>query len=125
VAEADLEETAKIKVLGVGGGGSNALNRMIKAGLQGVEFIAVNTDLQALTLSGAGRKIQIGHKLTKGLGAGANPEVGRLAAEESRGSHGQKAFRAGTWSLLRPVWEAAPGRGLHPSSLSCPGKQGP
>ena len=84
MAEPDLEETAKIKVLGVGGGGGNAVNRMITAGLKGVEFTAVNTDLQALSQSGADRKIQIGHQLTKGLGAGANPEVGRLAAEESR-----------------------------------------
>jgi cell division protein FtsZ len=79
----EMEEFAQIKVVGVGGGGSNAVNRMIAAGLRGVEFIAVNTDAQALYLSEAGSKIQIGDKLTKGLGAGANPAVGRQAAEES------------------------------------------
>ncbi len=75
---------ASIKVVGCGGGGGNAVNRMVKAGLKGVEFIAVNTDMQALTMSGAGTKIQIGDKVTKGLGAGAVPEVGRRSAEESR-----------------------------------------
>lgn len=80
----DLEQFANIKVIGVGGGGNNAVNRMISAGLKGVEFISVNTDNQALFLSQAGQKIQIGGKLTKGLGAGANPEVGEKAAEESR-----------------------------------------
>lgn len=75
---------AVIKVVGVGGGGSNAVNRMIRASLHGVDFIAVNTDAQALGLSEATEKIQIGQKLTKGLGAGANPEIGKRAAEESR-----------------------------------------
>ena len=75
---------ASIKVIGVGGAGTNAVNRMIESGLQGVDFIAVNTDKQALTLSKAPTKVQIGDKLTKGLGAGANPEVGKHAAEESR-----------------------------------------
>ncbi len=79
----EMEGSAQIKVVGVGGGGGNAVNRMIASGLRGVEFIAVNTDLQALCLSEAGSKIQIGGKLTKGLGAGANPAVGRQAAEES------------------------------------------
>jgi cell division protein FtsZ len=78
------EEThgAHIKVVGVGGGGGNAISRMIASGLQGIEFIAVNTDLQALRANRAPQKIQIGAKLTKGLGAGANPDVGRLAAVE-------------------------------------------
>src|ERR1700719_2898195 len=71
---------AKIKVIGVGGGGTNAVNRMIRAKLEGVEFIAANTDLQALKLSQAPVKLQIGTKLSKGLGAGANPDVGRKAA---------------------------------------------
>ena len=75
---------AKIKVVGVGGGGNNAVNRMITSGLQGVEFIAINCDAQALLLSKAQNRIQIGEKLTKGLGAGANPEIGQKAAEESR-----------------------------------------
>src|ERR1700745_2349746 len=73
---------AKIKVIGAGGGGSNAVNRMIRAKVEGVEFIAANTDLQALKLSQARVKLQLGAKLTKGLGAGANPEVGRKAALE-------------------------------------------
>ena len=75
---------ASIKVVGCGGGGNNAVNRMVEAGLRGVDFIAVNTDRQALGTSKAGVKIQIGEKLTKGLGAGAVPDIGRRAAEESR-----------------------------------------
>ena len=75
---------AAIKVVGVGGAGTNAVNRMVDANLQGVDFIAINTDSQALVLSKAQTKIQIGEKLTKGLGAGANPDVGQKAAEESR-----------------------------------------
>ena len=75
---------ASIKVVGCGGGGGNAVDRMVKAGLKGVEFIAINTDMQALQRSSASTKIQIGEKVTKGLGAGAVPEVGRRSAEESR-----------------------------------------
>lgn len=82
--EMDMEQLAQIKVIGVGGGGSNAVNRMIENGLQGVDFIAVNTDAQALHLSKAEKKLQLGGKLTRGLGAGANPEIGKKAAEESR-----------------------------------------
>src|SRR5437867_9822023 len=81
-----LEESrcsaARIKVVGVGGGGSNAVNRMIGAGLDGIDFLVANTDLQALEQSKAPVKLQIGAKLTKGLGAGANPEIGRQAALE-------------------------------------------
>ncbi|MBV9535473.1 MAG: cell division protein FtsZ [Solirubrobacterales bacterium] len=75
---------AVIKVVGVGGGGTNAVNRMVDAGLRGVEFIACNTDAQALAMCDADIKLNIGHELTHGLGAGANPEVGRAAAAESR-----------------------------------------
>ena len=82
--DTNMETLATIKVIGVGGGGSNAVNRMIEHGVQGVEFIAVNTDSQALNLSKADVKMQIGAKLTRGLGAGTNPEVGRKAAEESK-----------------------------------------
>lgn len=82
--DTELNQCAEIKVVGVGGGGNNAVNRMITAGLQGVEFVTVNTDSQALQLSRASEKVQIGIKLTKGLGAGANPEIGAKAAEESR-----------------------------------------
>ncbi len=75
---------ARIKVVGVGGGGSNAVNRMIEVGIQGVEFIAMNTDAQVLNLSRAPQKLQLGPSVTRGLGAGGNPDVGRKAAEESR-----------------------------------------
>ena len=74
--------SAKLKVVGIGGGGCNAINNMVEAGLQGVEFMAVNTDIQSLNANKASVKIQIGTKLTRGLGAGANPEVGRQAALE-------------------------------------------
>ena len=80
----ERSQFTSIKVVGIGGGGNNAVNRMISAGLKGVEFITVNTDAQALHLVNSGVKLQIGEKLTKGLGAGANPEIGRQAAEESR-----------------------------------------
>lgn len=81
--DVEMQQFANIKVIGIGGGGNNAINRMVEAGLKGVEFIAVNTDAQALFLSKADKKIQIGEKLTKGLGAGANPEIGMKAAEET------------------------------------------
>jgi cell division protein FtsZ len=77
------EHFAQIKVVGVGGGGSNAVNRMIAEGLRGVDFVAVNTDAQALLMSNAGQRIRIGDKLTRGLGAGGDPEIGEKAAEES------------------------------------------
>lgn len=80
---AQVENFAQIKVLGIGGGGSNAVNRMIETGIQGVEFVAINTDAQALMLSNAPTRIRIGDKLTKGLGSGSDPEIGRKAAEES------------------------------------------
>ncbi|MBR6889319.1 MAG: cell division protein FtsZ, partial [Selenomonadaceae bacterium] len=79
-----LDQFAKIKVIGVGGGGNNAVNRMISLGLEGVEFIAINTDAQALMTALAPRRMQIGEKLTRGLGAGARPEIGQKAAMESR-----------------------------------------
>ena len=79
-----LDGSATIKVIGVGGAGNNAVNRMIESGIRGVEFISVNTDRQALQLSKAGTKIQIGEKVTRGLGAGANPDIGAQSAEESK-----------------------------------------
>ena len=78
------DDAAIIKVIGVGGAGNNAVNRMVDSGIEGVEFITINTDKQALLLSKAGAKIQIGEKITKGLGAGANPDIGAQAAEESK-----------------------------------------
>ena len=80
----NVDQVAKIKVVGVGGGGSNAVNTMIAARIEGVEFMVANTDAQALRANLAGLRVQLGTKLTKGLGAGANPEVGREAAEEDR-----------------------------------------
>ena len=78
------QQNAVIKVIGVGGGGSNAVNRMIESGISGIEFIAMNTDIQVLDRSGASKKVQLGTALTRGLGAGGNPEIGRSAAEESK-----------------------------------------
>jgi cell division protein FtsZ len=78
----DVDELARLKVVGVGGAGGNAVNRMIDAGLAGVEFLAVNTDVQVLDLSKAQRRIQIGNRLTKGLGSGGDPDIGRRAMEE-------------------------------------------
>jgi cell division protein FtsZ len=82
----EIRKAANIKVVGVGGGGSNAVNRMVEVGLSGVEFIVANTDVQALDYNKAGVKVQIGHKLTKGLGAGADPNIGRQAALEDTDS---------------------------------------
>ena len=82
--ETGVENVVNIKVVGVGGGGNNVVNRMVRSGAQGVDFIAVNTDKQALNASSANYKLQIGEKLTGGKGAGSNPEIGRKAAEESR-----------------------------------------
>jgi cell division protein FtsZ len=80
----DVGEYAKIRVVGVGGGGSNAVDRMIEAGLMGVEYLSINTDKQVLDLSAADKKLQVGDSLTRGLGTGGDPDVGREAAEESR-----------------------------------------
>ncbi|MBQ3548380.1 MAG: cell division protein FtsZ [Oscillospiraceae bacterium] len=82
--ETGVENVVKIKVIGVGGGGNNVVNRMVRSSVQGVDFIAVNTDKQALNASAAGYKLQIGEKLTGGKGAGSNPDIGRQAAEETR-----------------------------------------
>ena len=80
----DIETFARIKVVGVGGSGNNAISRMIDSKIKGVEFVAINTDAQALHHSKATEKVHIGKNLTKGLGAGMNPEIGRQAAEENR-----------------------------------------
>ena len=84
VLDEEMQNVTNIKVIGVGGGGGNAVNRMVEAGLNGVEFVAMNTDQQALVNSKATQKVQLGSKLTKGRGAGADPEVGQSAAEESK-----------------------------------------
>ena len=106
---------AVIKVVGIGGGGVNAVNRMIDAGLRGVEFIAINTDAQALLMSDAELKLDIGREVTRGLGAGSDPEVGRQAAEENRDMI-EEVLRAPTWSSSPPARAVAPGRAGRPSS---------
>ena len=105
---------ARIRVVGVGGGGCNSVNRMISAGLTGVEFIAANTDAQALAASMAPVKLQLGSELTRGLGAGANPEIGRNAALEAD----KKIFwKAPTWCSSPAAWVAAPAPEPLPSLL--------
>ena len=103
---------AVIKVVGVGGGGVNAVNRMIDAGLKGVEFIAVNTDAQALLMSDADVKLDIGRELTRGLGAGSDPEVGKAAADTDDLDHREVVLRVGGHgALLRLEWLAVEAAG--------------
>lgn len=113
--EFDLDNVqfADIKVIGCGGGGSNAVNRMIAADLKGIHFIALNTDAQALQMSEAHQKIQIGEKLTKGLGAGSDPTIGQRSAEES-GKRLPRPCKARTWFLSPRAWAAAPVQELRP-----------
>ena len=109
----------KIEVIGVGGGGNNAVNRMINSNIKGVEFVAINTDAQVLKKSDATTKLAIGQKLTNGFGAGANPQIGARAAEESIDEikkildttsdvEEQKLCRARIWCSSPPAWAAAP-----------------
>jgi cell division protein FtsZ len=112
---------ASIKVIGVGGGGSNAVNRMIETGLSGVEFITVNTDKQALDLSSSEKKIQIGTAVTAGLGAGGNPEMGHRSAEESRDEIADAVAKATSFSSRR-AWAAAPARAQRLSSPTSPSR---
>lgn len=114
----DLDRFAAIKVIGVGGGGNNAVNRMIAAGLNGVEFISVNTDAQALMHSHAPYRIQIGEKLTKGLGAGANPEIGEKAAQESR-EEIIKALRGADMVFVTAGMGGGTGTGAAPVVAEC------
>lgn len=120
--ETGPENVVSIKVVGVGGGGNNVVNRMVRGGAQGVDFVAVNTDKQALNASSATYKIQIGEKLTGGKGAGSNPDVGRKAAEESRNQMA-KALETPTWCSSPPAWAAAPAPARHPWWLRSPGRQ--
>ena len=99
----EADASAKIIVIGVGGAGNNAVNRMIDENIGGVEFIGINTDKQALQLCKAPTLIQIGEKLTKGLGAGAQPEVGQKAAEESI-EEVNRSSKVLTWYSLPAVW---------------------
>lgn len=112
--ETNMEKAAVIKVIGVGGGGCNAVNRMVEAELKGVDFIAVNTDRQALNRCLAQTKIQIGKKLTRGLGAGANPEVGQKAAEETLDEITAQLDGA-DMVFITAAWAAEPERELHRS----------
>ena len=105
----EAESSAKIIVIGVGGAGNNAVNRMVEEAIGGVEFVGVNTDKQALTLCKAPTVLQIGEKITKGLGAGAQPEVGQKAAEESI----EEVKQVRIWYSLPVVWEAEPEPELH------------
>ena len=101
--ELDFEQVAKIKVIGVGGGGNNAVNRMVEEGVRGVEFFVANTDVQVLRRSPVENKIVLGKDLTKGLGAGGNPEVGKKAALESEGDI-ELPLKVQIWFSLLLVW---------------------
>ncbi len=105
---------AVIKVVGVGGGGTNAVNRMIEEGIRGVEFVAINTDAQALAISDADIKVHIGTDLTRGLGAGADPEVGRKAADGPATTSPRRSL-APTWCSSPAARAAAPVPALLPS----------
>lgn len=113
--DTNVDALAVIKVIGVGGGGNNAVNRMIEHGVQGVEFIAVNTDAQALNLSTAEVKLQIGGKLTRGLGAGANPEVGKKLPKKAE-NKSKKHCADLIWCSLLQVWAVEQVLGLLQSS---------
>ena len=115
--------TATIKVIGVGGAGTNAVNRMVDSGIRGVEFIAVNTDRQALLLSKAASKIQIGEKITRGLGAGANPDIGAQAAEESKAEI-TEALRGADMVFVTAGMGGGTGTGAAPIVASCAKEMG-
>ena len=115
----DFESTVQIKVIGVGGGGGNAVNRMITSGVLGAEFIAVNTDKQVLVHSKATHKIQIGEKSTHGQGAGGKPEIGAKSAEESRDSISD-ALKGTDMVFIPQAWAAAPAQAQLPLSLRSP-----
>ena len=118
-----IDGTATIKVIGVGGGGTNAVNRMVDSGIRGVEFVAVNTDRQALLLSKAASKIQIGEKITRGLGAGANPDIGAQAAEESK-SEITEALRGADMVFVTAGMGGGTGTGAAPIVASCAKEMG-
>lgn len=118
-----LDGTATIKVIGVGGAGNNAVNRMVDAGIKGVDFIAVNTDRQALLLSKAATKIQIGEKITRGLGAGANPDIGAQAAEESK-TEIQESLRGADMVFVTAGMGGGTGTGAAPIVAACAKEMG-
>ena len=118
-----LDGAATIKVIGVGGAGNNAVNRMVDSGIKGVEFISINTDRQALVLSKASSKIQIGEKITRGLGAGANPDIGAQAAEESK-SEIQEALRGADMVFVTAGMGGGTGTGAAPIVAACAKEMG-
>ena len=118
-----IDGTATIKVIGVGGGGTNAVNRMVDSGIRGVEFVAVNTDRQALLLSKAASKTQIGEKITRGLGAGANPDIGAQAAEESK-SEITEALRGADMVFVTAGMGGGTGTGAAPIVAACAKEMG-
>lgn len=123
IEDTSLNSLAKIKVIGVGGGGSNAVNRMISLGLEGVEFIAVNTDAQALLTSQAPRRIRIGEKATRGLGAGARPEKGQEAANESI-EEIKKSLEGADMVFITAGMGGGTGTGAAPIIAACAKEQG-
>ena len=118
-----IDGTATIKVIGVGGGGTNAVNRMVDSGIRGVEFVAVNTDKQALLNSKAASKIQIGEKITRGLGAGANPDIGAQAAEESKAEI-TEALRGADMVFVTAGMGGGTGTGAAPIVAACAKEMG-
>ena len=118
-----IDGTATIKVIGVGGAGTNAVNRMVDSGIRGVEFVAVNTDRQALLLSKAASKIQIGEKITRGLGAGANPDIGAQAAEESKAEI-TEALRGADMVFVTAGMGGGTGTGAAPIVAACAKEMG-
>ena len=108
MSDLQFEQVANIKVFGIGGGGCNAVNRMVSEGVKGVEFYVANTDLQALNISPVENKIVLGREVTKGLGAGANPEMGRRAAQEN-----ENEIREAIWCLSPQDLAAEPEPVLH------------
>ena len=107
MSDLQFEQVANIKVFGIGGGGCNAVNRMVSEGVKGVEFYVANTDLQALNISPVENKIVLGREVTKGLGAGANPEMGRRAAQENENEI-RELSREAIWYLSLPDWVEVP-----------------
>ncbi len=118
-----MDGTATIKVIGVGGAGNNAVNRMVESGIRGVEFISVNTDRQALQESKAGTKIQIGEKITRGLGAGANPDIGAQSAEENK-SEIAEVLRGADMVFVTAGMGGGTGTGAAPIVASCAKEMG-
>jgi len=121
--ERSMDETAIIKVIGVGGAGNNAVNRMIASGIKGVDFIAVNTDRQALKNSNASTKIQIGEKVTRGLGAGANPDIGAQSAEENK-TEIAESLRGADMVFVTAGMGGGTGTGAAPIVASCAKEMG-